>query len=224
MRWVLSRLMRFVVSVAILVVGLWLACELAVEIAAWGRTYNRLESVPKREFGLVLGTSKYVAGNHPNLHYQYRIEAAVALYKAGKVKRLIVSGNGADPYYNEPRMMREDLVARGVPDDRIISDEAGLRTYDSVVRAATVFHAPDCIVVSQPSHNERAIFIGRSRGQDIIGWNARVVGLNIDPRTAIRERLARVLAVIDVLDAALRHHGPAATSGGKALSSGALSR
>jgi SanA protein len=219
-----SRLMRLSLLAAALVAGVWLVCELAVEIAAWGRTYDRLANVPKREFGLVLGTSKYIAGNHPNLHYQYRIEAAAALYKAGKVQRLIVSGNGIGPYYNEPRMMREDLVARGVPDDRIISDEAGLRTYDSVVRAAKVFHAADCIVVSQRAHNERAIFIGRARGQDIVGWNARDVGMTIDPRTAVRERLARVLAVIDVLDAAIWHHGPAATPGGKALSSGALSR
>ncbi len=202
----------------------WLACELAVEIAAWGRCYNDIAQVPAREVGLVLGTSKYVAPGRPNLHYQYRMDAAAALFKAGKVQRLIVSGNGTDSHYNEPRMMREDLIARGVPADRIISDNAGLRTFDSVVRAAEVFGAPNCVVVSQPSHNERAIFIGRTRGQDMIGWNARVVSLWTDPRTAVRERLARVLAVIDVLDVTLLNELPVMTRTGKTLSSDAAIR
>ncbi len=180
------------------VVIVWLGSEVAVEIAAWGRCYSELDKVPARETALVLGTSKYIAPGRPNLHYQYRMDAAAALFKAGKVRRFIVSGNGSVAHYNEPRAMREDLIARGVPADRIILDEAGLRTFDSVVRAAEVFGSPDCIVVSQPSHNERAIFIARARGLDMIGWNARSVSLWTDPRTAIRERLARVLAVLDV--------------------------
>jgi SanA protein len=203
------------------VVLAWLACEAAVEIAAWGRTSSRLADVPQRDAALVLGTSKYVAPGRLNLHYQYRIDAAAALFKAGKVERIIVSGNGAEPNYNEPRMMRADLVARGVPADRIVLDEAGLRTFDSVVRAASVFGAADCIVVSQPAHNKRAIFIGRCRGQDLVGWNARPVGLAIDPRTAIRERLARVLAVLDVT---ILHQQPQIADGTKTLSSAGRAR
>ncbi|HEY8900180.1 MAG TPA: ElyC/SanA/YdcF family protein [Chthoniobacterales bacterium] len=222
-RWIARLLRLAALAVGAVVLG-WLLCELAVEIAAWGRCYDRLELVPARKVGLVLGTSKYLTSGGPNLHYQYRIDAAAELFKAGKVEKLIVSGNGTDAYYNEPRMMREDLVARGVPADRILSDEAGLRTFDSVVRAAEVFGAPDCIVVSQPSHNERAIFIGRTRGQDMIGWNARIVDARTDPRTAIRERLARVLAVIDVLDVALFNEKPTLTPSGKALSRGASAR
>ncbi len=194
----MRKIGRLALLAAAAVVLVWIGCELAVEAAAWGRCYDRLDQVPARETALVLGTSKYVAAGRPNLHYQYRMDAAAALYKAGKVKRLIVSGNGSEAYYNEPRMMRDDLVARGVPIERIIMDAAGLRTFDSVVRAAEVFHSPACIVVSQPSHNKRAIFIARTRGEDMIGWNARPVGFWIDPRTAIRERLARVLAVLDV--------------------------
>jgi SanA protein len=200
----------------VLLVLAWVGCEVAVETASSGRTYSRIEDVPPRDVALVLGTSKYVAAGRPNLHYKYRMDAAAELFKAGKVKRLIVSGNGSEPNYNEPRMMRDDLVARGVPADRIVLDEAGLRTFDSVVRAATVYHAPDCIVVSQPTHTRRAIFIGRCRGQDIIGWNARDVGLWIDPRTAVRERLARVLAVLDVT---ILNKQPGIADGTKTLSS-----
>ena len=216
MRNWIRKIKRLALLAVAAVVLVWLGCELAVEIAARGRCYDRLDEVPARDTALVLGTSKYVTAGGPNLHYQYRMDAAAALFHAGKVKRLIVSGNGAEPNYNEPRMMRDDLVARGVPADRIVLDGAGLRTFDSVVRAAEVFHAPSCIVVSQPSHNERAIFIARVRGLDMIGWNARSVSLWTDPRTAIRERLARVLAVLDVTVLDTKQ---GSTSPGKTLSS-----
>ena len=198
MRSVFRGLMRLAVAgVAVALLG-WLGCELAVEIAAAGRCHDRVEEVPVQEFGLVLGTSKFVGPGQINAHYRYRMDAAAELFRAGRVRRLIVSGNGTEPSYNEPRMMRDDLVARGVPADAILGDEAGLRTFDSVVRAAEVFGARRFVVVSQPSHNERAIFIGRVRGLDVHGWNARPVSVWGDPRTALRERLARVLAVLDV--------------------------
>ncbi|MGH8048681.1 MAG: SanA/YdcF family protein [Chthoniobacterales bacterium] len=216
MRTLFRKILRLVAGALAALVLAWLGCEIAVEVAAWGRDYNRIEDVPPRDAALVLGTSKYVAAGRPNLHYLYRMDAAAALFKAGRVKRLIVSGNGSEPNYNEPRMMRDDLVARGVPANRIVLDEAGMRTFDSVVRAATVFGAPDCIVVSQSSHNKRAIFIGRCRGLDIIGWDARPVSLWTDPRTAIRERLARVLAVLDVT---IFNKEPEIADGTKTLSS-----
>lgn len=197
-----------------LVLG-WAACEAAVAVASRGRTFDRIADVPARETGLVLGTSKFVGPGRPNRHYRYRIDAAAELFKAGKVRRLIVSGNGMEAGYNEPRMMKADLVERGVPADRIVKDDAGLRTYDSVVRAGEIFGAADCIVVSQPAHNERAIFIGRSRGQDLLGWNARAVGFFADPRTAVREHLARIRAVIDAF-VSRRESG--SESGGNALS------
>lgn len=193
---------------------LWGGSEIAVAVASRGRTFDRLADVPEREFGVVLGTSKFVGPGRPNRHYRYRIEAAAELFRAGKVRRLIVSGNGVEAGYNEPRMMKADLVERGVPADKILNDAAGLRTYDSVVRAKDVFHLRDGIVISQAAHNERAIFIGRFRGLDLIGWNARAVEFLADPRTAVRERLARVKAVADVL----RPPEKAAVARGNALS------
>lgn len=216
MRNVLPTLARVAaVLIALPILG-WLACEVAVEWVAAGRCHDDLADIPAREFGVVLGTAKFVAPGRVNVHYQYRIDAAVELFKAGKVRQLIVSGNGTVPSYNEPRMMRDDLVARGIPETAILRDEAGLRTFDSVVRAAEVFGARQFIVVSQPSHNERAVFIGRMRGLEVDGWNARPVTLWIDPRTALRERLARVLAVLDV---AIPGQRPTLDAPAKALSS-----
>jgi len=214
---ILTRLFLWVLGVVVVV---WLGSEIAVIVSASGRCYGRLADVPKRDTGLVLGTSKYVAPGRLNKHYEYRIDAAAKLYNAGKVHRLIVSGNGAEPNYNEPRMMREDLIARGVPADRILMDEAGMRTFDSVIRAAEIYGAPDCIVISQRAHNQRAIFIARTRGYDMIAWDARSVGIFDDLKTLIREHLARVLAVLDVTIlhqkpqfATMRNPLPLATSG-----------
>jgi len=196
-RWTRKVLRLLLLAIGIFVVGM-LICELAVEVAASGRCYSRLEDVPHRRAGLVLGTSKYVRAGQENLHYRFRIEAAAKLYHAGKVDCLIVSGNGVDAHYNEPRMMRRDLVALGVPEERIIDDEFGLRTLDSVIRAREQFGEDDFIVISQPWHNKRAVFIARAHGMDAIGWNATEVAFTTDLRTAIRERFARVLAVLDV--------------------------
>ncbi len=183
-----------VVAVVLFVIG----AEVAVNLAASGRNFTVAEDVPHRRAALVLGTAKYVPGGNENLHYRYRMNAAAELFAAGAVDYVIVSGNGVEPDYDEPASMREDLVDRGVPEARIYRDDAGLRTLDSVVRAAEVFGVEDVVVVSQPEHNKRAIFIGRMRGQDVVGFSAKPVSFSIDPKTAIRERLARVLALLDV--------------------------
>ncbi len=198
MRRLLRLLLKTFAAIVAGAIIVGLGSEIAVSLVAWGRSYDSVERVPSRKAAVVLGTSKFVAAGRENLHYRYRIDAAAELFHAGRVEYIIVSGNGAEPHYNEPKMMRADLVARGVPTERIYADPAGLRTLDSVIRADDVFDAGDCIVVSQPAHVARAIFIGRMRGQDVIGFQARNVGFRTDPKTAVRERLARILAVFDV--------------------------
>lgn len=201
--FLMKRFFRFILRLAVLAVMLLvlvvLVAEVAVDFSARGRSYEKVDEVPKRRAALVLGTSKFVPGGNENLHYRYRIEAAARLFEAGRVEYVIVSGNGSEPHYDEPMTMREDLIDLGVPNDRIYRDDAGLRTLDSVVRADEVFGAPDVVVVSQPEHTKRALFIGRMRGQDVVGYPAKPVSFSTDPKTAIRERLARVLAVLDVM-------------------------
>ncbi len=194
LRFLLILLLLGVAAVVLIVLG----AEAAVDLSAWGRSYSEVNEVPKRKAALVLGTSKYVPGGDENVHYRYRMDAAAELFKAGRVEYMIVSGNGAEENYDEPETMREDLIEMGVPAERIYRDDAGLRTLDSVVRADEVFGAPDMVVVSQPEHTKRAIFIGRMHGQDLIGYPGKPVSFATDPKTSIRERLARVLAVSDV--------------------------
>lgn len=160
--------------------------------------YDSVEKIPFRKVTLVLGANKYLKGGYRNLFFEYRIKAAVQLYKKGKTNYFIVSGDNSSKYYNEPKMMKEELVKRGVPSCRIYCDYAGFRTFDSVIRMKKIFGIHSFIVVSQEFHNQRAIFIGRNNGMKILGFNARDVKGKSGFKTHFREYFARTKAFIDV--------------------------
>ena len=84
---------------------------------------------------LVLGTIPYDPPGWPNPSFDRRLDSAADLWRAGKVKYLIVSGNREGDGYDEPTAMRDRLIARGVPSNVIYRDFAGLRTVTSIVRA-----------------------------------------------------------------------------------------
>jgi SanA protein len=193
--------------------GVFLLCQAFVIFAGWGRTYTGVGALPAREVGLVLGTSEWLSGGGRNPYFKNRIEAAAELYKNGKVRRLIVSGDNRADNYNEPADMRKALIAQGVPDRAITSDFAGLRTLDSIVRAKEVFGLTKLTVISQRQHNERALLIARHYGIDAIAFCAKNVPLRDAFRTHVREWLARVKVVLDlyILHTQPRHLGPKIT-------------
>src|SRR5690606_11301793 len=133
-------------------------CHVAVARRA-AQTTARVDDLAPRPVALVLGTSRMLADGRPNRYYAFRIEAALALFHAGKCEKIVVSGDNGTVTYNEPEDMKADLIAGGVPEERIVCDYAGFRTLDSVVRFKEVFGQTTGIVVSQRFHNERAIFI-----------------------------------------------------------------
>lgn len=119
--------------------GFFAVSYLAVEIAAYGRTYDDAASVPKNSVGLVLGTSSKLADGTGNAYFALRMSAASQLYKEKRVDCLLVSGDNATANYNEIKSMQLALMEKGVPPERIFGDYAGFRTLDSVVRAKEVF-------------------------------------------------------------------------------------
>lgn len=164
---------------------------------------DQLATLPTNDVGLVLGTSKFLPGHRPNAYYSQRISAALALYKAGRVRFLLVSGDNRSSHYNEPVTMKKDLVAGGVPKEKVFCDYAGFRTLDSVVRAKEVFGQTHLTVISQHFHNERAVYLARANGIEAVGFDASTRALT--GRTLLRESLARVQAVLDVH---VRHKRP----------------
>jgi SanA protein len=166
---------------------------------AWSvPVYGSVASVPASPVGLVLGTAPTVHGR-PNVFYTARIRAAAELYHAGRVRGLIVSGDNSRAEYSEPDAMREDLIAAGVPAQHITCDYAGFRTLDSVVRARDVFGQSDLIVVSQPFHAERAVFLARQHGMRASAFAADNPRARAWFKFRAREVLARCLAVSDLL-------------------------
>jgi SanA protein len=167
--------------------------------AAEGKTYSTIETVPKNRVGLVLGTSKRRSNGQPNPYYTYRIDATIALFKAGKIDFVLVSGDNGTIYYNEPTTIKKDLVQGGIPENRIFLDYAGFRTLDSMVRAKEVFGLDQVTVISQKFHNERAIYLAEKKGLHAIGFNATDVSGQPGLKVKLREYFARVKVFIDLV-------------------------
>lgn len=146
---------------------------------------------------LVLGTSKSTSEGNKNLFFKDRMRAAAQLYKAGKVKHLLVSGDNRSQYYNEPRDMLRALQELGVPSEDITLDFAGLRTLDSVVRCKEIFDQHEVIIVTQQFHAARALFIS-----DYYDLDAQAYLANFESKTfpmlIAREIVARTLSVFDL--------------------------
>ena len=170
-----------------------------VDATTGTKLYEDLAAIPPQKVGLVLGTSRQLANGQTNLFYQYRLEAAYELYTAGKVEYLLLSGDNGTKYYNEPADMQADLIAMGVPEDRIYLDYAGFRTLDSVVRAKAVFGQDAVICISQPFHLARAVYIGQQKDIEMSGYTARRVNPAYGRTVLLREYLARVKMQLDLL-------------------------
>ena len=164
--------------------------------------------LPERKAALLLGTSPKLADGRSNTYFHLRIRAAADLYRAGKVRYIIVSGDNRKHGYNEPEAMKAALVAQGIPAEKIVPDYAGIRTLDSVLRARSIFGQESYIVVSQKFHNERAVYLARAHGIDAYGYNAADVDRYSGFKTEVREYLARVKMLLDLaVQKAPRHQG-----------------
>ena len=200
------KLVVFVLLFAMLAVSLCILAGHECKKASDGRIFTRIESVPANDVGLVLGTSRLMRNGRPNLHFKQRIAAAAALYHAGKVRHLLVSGDNHVASYDEPDDMRAALVAAGVPTNAITCDYAGFRTLDSVVRAKEIFGLSPCTIISEKFHCPRALWIAREHGLDAIAFAAPDVGLRSwSLRADVREQFARDWCAVDLY---LFHRGP----------------
>ncbi|THB66407.1 MAG: vancomycin high temperature exclusion protein [Spirochaetaceae bacterium] len=172
--------------------------NLEVSRQAKGLTYSSIQSVPVHKVGMVLGTSWASSSGSPNRFFLYRIHAAAALYRAGKIQHILVSGDNQYYSYNEPQKMRQELVALGVNPEHIFMDYAGFSTLDSVYRSSMVFKLDKVLVISQGFQNERAVFLGRHSGIAVSAFNARSVEGYGGFLIGVRELFARAKAVVDV--------------------------
>jgi SanA protein len=158
--------------------ALFIALGLAVGYSWWTLTvryassiHQTPEAVPERSVALVFGAGYWPDGT-PSDVMRDRVEAAVELYAAGRVKKLLFSGDNRFVDYNEPGKMAEYARSLGLPEHAIALDYAGRRTYDSCYRARDIFGVRDVVLVTQRYHLPRALYTCEQLGLTAAGYVA----------------------------------------------------
>ncbi len=192
--WLFLKLMLLLVTGALAVT---LLCNFMVDRTADRALYSDLDDLPYKQVGVLLGTSKFSRLGGINDHYRLRVNAAIELFKAGKIDYILISGDNSTPFYDEPTTIRRDLLKNGIPAQRIYRDYAGFRTLDSILRAHHVFELESFTIISQAPHSKRALYIAINHDINAVAFNAGN-GYDTDLSNKVREMLARVLAVIEV--------------------------
>ena len=177
-----------------LTVGLLLifSAHWVVEWKTNAYTFSDVTQIPENQVGIVLGTSKLLKGNRKNRYFDYRMDAVEALFRAQKIKYIIVSGDNSRVEYNEPLDMQQALIAKGIPEERIFLDYAGFSTIETVQRANLIFGQSKFTLISQDFHVRRAVYTANYLGMNAVGYAAKDVDAYYGFKTKIREKLARV--------------------------------
>ena len=191
-------------KVAIVAAGL--AASLALLVAGanvyvlseGGDSTSEVAEVPQTEVAIVPGALVRPNGEMSGMLGE-RVEQVVRLWRAGKVEKILVSGDHGSWKYDEPDTMRMALVNRGVPPQDVFEDHAGFDTWQTMVRARSIFGVRHAVVVTQGFHMPRALFLADHAGIDATGLvsDLHVYGYQ-GRKSEVREVLSRVKAVGDV--------------------------
>jgi vancomycin permeability regulator SanA len=189
------KLLLILIVVGILVLAV---SRLVTGLYARGKVYS-VSDVPVRRVAIVFGAGLWRNGS-PTPVLADRVTQAANLYFAGKVEKLLMSGDNRFVDYNEPEAMRQLALSLGVPNDAIVLDYAGRRTYDTCYRAKAIFKVDQAILVTQAFHMPRAIYLCNRLGVDALGVES---DLRTYPKSSllywnIRELFATAAAWWDV--------------------------
>ncbi|XQK40645.1 SanA/YdcF family protein [Escherichia coli] len=172
-------------------------------------TWSDVNAVPERNVGLLLGARP------GNRYFTRRIDTAAALYHAGKVKWLLVSGDNGRKNYDEASGMQKALIAKGVPAESDLLRLCRILNAGFGSACQKVFGENHITIISQEFHNQRAIWLAKQYSIDAIGFNAPDLNMKHGFYTQLREKLARVSAVIDakILHRQPKYLGPSVMIG-----------
>ena len=172
--------------------------RLVTGLYARSRTYSCGE-VPARRVAIVFGAGLWRNGS-PTPVLEDRVTTAANLYFAGKVEKLLLSGDNRFVEYNEPWAMRDLALSLGVPEDALVLDYAGRRTYDTCYRAKAIFGVTEAILVTQEFHLPRALYTCNRLGVSSVGVEAdsRIYRKSSVLYWNVRELVATAAAVWDV--------------------------
>lgn len=198
----LKQLWKFLrgllVALAALALLAFFLPRLITIIYGWSRVYT-VETAPAERVAIVFGAGLTRSGR-PTPILRDRVATAAELYFAGKVEKLLMSGDNRFDSYNEPEAMRQYALTLGVPDSAIVLDYAGRRTYDTCYRARAIFGLDSALLVTQGFHMPRALFTCNALG-------VKASGVQVSERRYwplmrliwnVREQLASLGALVDV--------------------------
>ncbi|MFK4103931.1 vancomycin high temperature exclusion protein [Streptomyces sp. NPDC019531] len=184
-----------------LVQAVMAVCVLALLPSTWmyvvtGDRLRTTADAPRTEVAVVFGAGLW--DGEPSPYLAHRLDAAAKLYRDGRIKVVLVTGDNSRKDYDEPDAMRVYLRRHGVPDTRIVSDYAGFDTWDSCVRAKKIFGVDKAVLISQGFHIRRAVALCEAAG-------VTSYGIGVDDRHdatwyygGVREILAAGKAALDV--------------------------
>ena len=171
----LKRIFRFILKLSLVVVIFGLLIALLPRLVTALHASTRIDpigQVPTKPVAIVFGAGLTRDGR-PTRVLRDRVETAVDLYFAGKVQKLLMSGDNRFVDYNEPRAMKEYALALGVPENDLVLDYAGRRTYDTCYRAVEIFGVDEAVLVTQSFHLPRALYTCNQLGVDASGVAAQ---------------------------------------------------
>ena len=167
-------------------------------LAEGGDSTSAVAEVPQAEVAIVPGALVEPDGDM-SVMLAARVGQASRLWHAGKVEKILVSGDHGTWRYDEPDTMRQALVRDGVAPEDVFEDHAGFDTWATMVRAREIFGVRDAVVVTQGFHMPRALYLADEAGIDATGLTADLQGWGYQGRkSAVREVLSRVKAIADV--------------------------
>lgn len=193
-----NRIMKYLFPLCVFTIFFICVANNTIKSSTKSKVFSDVNLIQKNKVGLVLGTSKYLNNGSINLYFKYRIDATVELFKNNKIEYILVSGDNNKEEYDEPTDFKNELMNRGIPEDKIILDYAGFRTLDSIVRAKAVFGLTNFTLISQQFHNERALYLAAKNGINAIAYNAKDVSNRYGIKVRVREYFARTKVFLDI--------------------------
>jgi SanA protein len=199
MKWLIRIILTFC---AIGLIGLLLIYLInnRIQSQAVGKTQTSITEIPTENpprVAIVLGAKVWENGEPSNVLYD-RVLTAVELYRAGRVKKLLMSGDNSFANYDEPTAMKQTAVKLGVPEGDIVLDFAGRRTYDTCYRAKEIFNVKKAIVVTQEFHQARTLYLCNNLGVNSIGITANRRRYEGERYWAFREFFSRASAWLEI--------------------------
>jgi len=164
---IVKAVMSIIITSVLIVIAVFAIPRLITAVYAWQRVIS-VENAPNRRIAIVFGAGLMRDGS-PTAVLRDRVVTATRLYFDGKVEKLLMSGDNSEIFYNEPGAMKDYAISLGVPEEDIVLDYAGRRTYDTCYRARDIFGVREAILVTQGFHLPRALYTCNKLGVSAVG-------------------------------------------------------